>query len=167
MIYGGVHPTSVAWAIGLIKQGAVDAGRDSDDAKVSVLCGLEVSEDEDTARQCVRWAAAACANHIADVMKRNPEYGMPEEMTRLVDARTQHYDYYEGHLDSDADRTAFLTEGLIDDFAIAGRPGKCVEKRRALDGLGVWQVSSAYYKGRNDQLRRVGPEVIAALDGVV
>ena len=30
--------------------------------------------------------AAACANHIEDTMKRNPEHGMPDEMTRLVEA---------------------------------------------------------------------------------
>ena len=105
-----------------------------------------------------------CANHIGDTMKRNPEHGMPERMTRLVDARTQHYDYYEGHLDSDADHTAYLTDELIDDFAIGGSAEHCLAKIRALEGLGVWEVSSAYYNGRSDQLARVGREVISELD---
>ena len=138
--------------------GAEDAGRDPDDVKVSVLCGLELDDDAAAAREAVRWAAAACANHIGDTMKRNPEHGMPETMTRLVEARTQHYDYYEGHLDSDADHTAYLTPELIDDFAIAGSADHCLEKIRALEELGVWEISSAYYNGRNDQLARVGRE---------
>lgn len=163
MIYVGVHPENVAWAIDHIRAGAVDAGRDPDEVKVSVLCGLEVSDDPDAAQAAVRWAAAACANHIGDTMKRNPEHGMPETMTRLVEARTQHYDYYEGHLDSDADHTAFLTPELIDDFAIAGSAEHCVAKIRALEELGVWEVSSAYYNGRDDQLERVGREVISKL----
>ncbi len=164
MIYVGVHSESVAWAIDHIRTGARDAGRDPDSVRVSVLCGLEVDDDRDAAQSAVRWAAAACANHIGDTMKRNAEHGMPETMTRLVDARTQHYDYYEGHLDSSADHTAFLTPDLIDDFAIAGPPEHCLERIRALEALGVWEVSSAYYNGRNDQLERVGRDLIRKLD---
>jgi alkanesulfonate monooxygenase SsuD/methylene tetrahydromethanopterin reductase-like flavin-dependent oxidoreductase (luciferase family) len=163
MIYVGVHPENVSWAINHIRAGAADAGRDPDSVKVSVLCGLEVSDDRAAAQDAVRWAAAACANHIGDTMTRNPAHGMPATMTRLVDARIQHYDYYEGHLDSGADHTAFLTPELIDDFAIAGPPEHCLEMIQALAELGVWEVSSAYYNGRNDQLERVGREVIGPL----
>ena len=56
-------------------------------------------------------------------MKRNPEHGMPEPMTRLSQAR-DHYDYYAGHLDSAADHTDYLTGELVDDFAIAGLRGE-------------------------------------------
>ena len=163
MMYVGVHPTNVGWAIGHIRAGAEEAGRNPDDVKVSVLCGLELDDDAAAARESVRWAAAACANHIGDTMKRNPEHGMPETMTRLVDARTQHYDYYEGHLDSDADHTAYLTDELIDDFAIGGSAEHCLEKIRVLEELGVWEISSAYYNGRNDQIARVGRELIGKL----
>ena len=164
MIYVGVHPENVRWAIDHIRAGAEEAGRDLDTVKVSALCGLEVDDDATAARATVRWAAAACANHIGDTMKRNPEHGMPETMTRLVEARSQHYNYYEGHLDSDADHTAYLTDELIDDFAIGGSAEHCLAKIRALEGLGVWEVSSAYYNGRSDQLARVGREVISELD---
>ncbi len=163
MIYVGVHPTNVGWAIEQIRAGAEEAGRDPDKVKVSALCGLELNYDAEAAREAVRWAAAACANHIGDTIKRNPEHGMPETMTRLVDARTQHYDYYEGHLDSDAEHAAYLTPELIDDFAIAGTAEDCLEKIRALEELGVWEVSSAYYNGRNDQLERVGRDLISKL----
>jgi alkanesulfonate monooxygenase SsuD/methylene tetrahydromethanopterin reductase-like flavin-dependent oxidoreductase (luciferase family) len=163
MIYVGVHPASVRWAIDHIRGGAEEAGRDPDDVKVSLLTAMDVNDDVDAARAAVRWAPAACANHIADTMRRNPEHGMPETMTRLVDARTQMYDYYGGHLDSSADHTEYLTPELIDHFAIAGPAEQCVATLRALAGLGVWEVSSAYYNGRIDQLERVGRDIIPAL----
>ena len=165
MIYVGVHPASVGWAIDQIRAGAEAAGRDPAEVKVSALCGMEVGDDVGAARDAVRWAAAACANHIADVMGRNPEHGMPEEMTRLVEARTQHYDYYEGHLDSDADHTDYLTDELIDDFAIVGPAAACLDRLRVLADLGVWEVSSAYYNGRIEQLETVGREIIPSLPG--
>ena len=176
MVYVGVHPTSVGWAINEVAAGASEAGRDPDDVKVSVLCGLEVNDDEQAPRDTVRWAAAGCANHIADVIQRNPEHGMPGEMTRLVEARSRYYDYYERQHDyseahlrefySDPDHTGYLTDELIDNFAIAGKPEKCIEQLTALAELGVWEVSSAYYNGRDDQMRRVGREIIQVIDGV-
>ena len=84
-------------------------------------------------------------------------------ITRLVEARTQYYDSYEGHLGSAADHTAYLTDALIDDFAIGGSAEHCLDKIRVLAELGVWEISSAYYNGRNDQLARVGHELIGNL----
>ncbi len=71
---------------------------------------------------------------------------MPEEMTRLVEARDA-YDYYEGHLDSKAEHTAYLTGELIDDFAIAGPAERCLGRSAALADVGVSEVSTAYLNG--------------------
>ena len=87
---------------------------------------------------------------------------MPEEMTRLVEARDS-YDYYEGHLDSTAEHTAYLTGELIDDFAIAGPVERCLEKIQALADAGVSEVSTAYLNGQLEQMRRVGREIVPAL----
>lgn len=163
MIYVGVHPDSVRWATAQVRAGAEEAGRDPDEVRISVLCGMEVSDDVRAARDAVRWAAAACANHIADVAKNVPDHGMPAVMTRLIEARNQHYDYYAGHLDSSADHTAYLTDELIDDFAIAGPAEHCLAKLEALADLGVWEVSPAYFNGRIPQLELVGREIIPRL----
>jgi 5,10-methylenetetrahydromethanopterin reductase len=162
MIYVGVNPVSVRWAIDLVRAGAEEAGRDPDEVEISVLCGMWVSEDQEEAWDACRWAPAACANHIEDVTRRNPDHGMPEEMTRLVQARDD-YDYYAGHLDSAAEHTAYLTGGLIDDFAIAGPPEKCLARIRELADLGVGEVSAAYLNGKLDQMDRVGREIVPAL----
>jgi alkanesulfonate monooxygenase SsuD/methylene tetrahydromethanopterin reductase-like flavin-dependent oxidoreductase (luciferase family) len=163
MIYVGVDAESVGWAIGQVRAGAEEAGRDPAAVRISVLTAMEVGDDLDAARAAVRWAPAACANHIADTMQRVPDHGLPAAMTRLVAARTEMYDYYAGHLDSSAGHTEYLTPELVDDFAIAGSPAHCLAKLRELAGLGVWEVSSAYYNGRFEQIERVGAEIVPAL----
>ena len=95
-------------------------------------------------------------------MKRNPEHGMPEPMTRLPQAR-DHYDYYAGHLDSAADHTDYLTGELVDDFAIAGSAEKCLAKVRELEALGIDEISCAYLNGELDQMDRVGREIVKPL----
>jgi alkanesulfonate monooxygenase SsuD/methylene tetrahydromethanopterin reductase-like flavin-dependent oxidoreductase (luciferase family) len=162
MLYVGINPRSVSWAIDHVRAGAADAGRDPDAVRFSILTAMWVSEDQDDAWARCRWAPAACANHIEDTMKRNPQHGMPETMTRLVQARDE-YDYYAGHLDSRADHTAYLSGELVDDFAIAGPPEKCMEKLRALADLGIAEVSTAYLNGETEQLARVGREIVPSL----
>jgi alkanesulfonate monooxygenase SsuD/methylene tetrahydromethanopterin reductase-like flavin-dependent oxidoreductase (luciferase family) len=165
MVYVGTHPESVAWAIGHVRAGAEEAGRDPAEVEISVLCGMWVGDDQEAAWDACRWAPAACANHIAYAQRWNPDHGMPERMTRLVAARDS-YDYYAGHLDSSADHTAYLTGELIDDFAIAGTAERCLERIRELEALGVGEVSAAYLNGQAAQMATVGSTVIRALQGV-
>jgi alkanesulfonate monooxygenase SsuD/methylene tetrahydromethanopterin reductase-like flavin-dependent oxidoreductase (luciferase family) len=162
MVYVGVSPVSVRWAIEHVRAGAAEAGQDPDAVEIAVLCAMSVSDDQEEAWDACRWAPAACANHIEDVTRRNPEHGMPDDMTRLVEARDD-YDYYAGHLDSKAEHTAYLTGELIDDFAIAGPAERCLEKIRALADLGVGEISTAYLNGELEQMRRVGSEILPAL----
>jgi alkanesulfonate monooxygenase SsuD/methylene tetrahydromethanopterin reductase-like flavin-dependent oxidoreductase (luciferase family) len=163
MIYVGVHPDSVRWAVDHVRAGAEAAGRDPDSVEIALLTAMWVSEDVVEARARCRWAPAACANHIADTMRRNPAHGMPDTMTRLVQARDE-YDYYAGHLDSSAEHTAYLTDELIDDFTISGAPERCLRRLGELAELGVREVSCAYLNGELEQMERVGREIIASLD---
>jgi alkanesulfonate monooxygenase SsuD/methylene tetrahydromethanopterin reductase-like flavin-dependent oxidoreductase (luciferase family) len=73
------------------------------------------------------------------------------------------YDYYAGHLDSRAEHTAYLTAELIDDFALAGPPERCLARLRELAELGVGEVSCAYLNGELEQMELVGHEIIARL----
>ncbi len=161
----GANPIAVKWAIEQIRAGAEEAGRDPDEVEIAIFCGMWVSDDLAEARAESRWAAACAANHLEDVMKRVPDHGMPEELTRLVLARTQHYDYYSGHLDSSAEHTAWLTDELIDDYAITGSAERCLERIGELAALGVTEISSAYLNGQLEQMKRVGREIVPALAG--
>ena len=72
MIYVGVHPASVRWAIDHVRAGAEEAGRDPDEVEIAALCAMHVSDDQEEAWEECRWAPAACANHIAYALKWNP-----------------------------------------------------------------------------------------------
>lgn len=162
MLYVGVSDEALRWAIGHVRAGAQDAGRDPDSVKLSVLTAMWVSDDQQEAWDACRWAPAACANHIADTMKRNPAHDMPAVMTRLSQSRDE-YDYYAGHLASDADHTAYLTGDLIDDYAIAGDAAKVRANVERLLELGIDEISCAYHNGNFDQMATVGREVISPL----
>jgi len=162
----GANPAAVRWAVEQIRAGATDAGRDPDEVEIAIFCGMWVSDDLDESREESRWAAACAANHIGDVMQRVPDHGMPEELTRLVEARTQAYDYYEGHLDSSAEHTGWLTPELIDDFAVTGPPDRCLERIRELAEAGVDEISTAYLNGKRDQIKRVGESIVPALTAI-
>jgi alkanesulfonate monooxygenase SsuD/methylene tetrahydromethanopterin reductase-like flavin-dependent oxidoreductase (luciferase family) len=162
MMYVGVTPEAVSWAMDHARSGARAAGRDPDEIKFSILCAMHVSDDHQGAADACRWAPAACANHIADMARHNPDNDMPEVMRRLLRAR-ERYDYYAGHLDSSADHAAYLTTELIDDFAIAGPVSACLQKLRALEAIGVDEVSVAYNNGAFEQMELVGTEIIPAL----
>jgi 5,10-methylenetetrahydromethanopterin reductase len=164
MLYVGTHPESVKWAVEHVRAGAREAGRDPAAVEISLLCGMWVSDDQEEAWRECRWAPAACANHIAYGLKWNPQHGMPETMTRLVQAR-DNYDYYAGHLDSHADHTDYLTGDLVDDFAIAGPAERCIERIQALGALGVEEISCAYLNGQLEQMERVGHEIIPVVSG--
>jgi 5,10-methylenetetrahydromethanopterin reductase len=156
----------VRWAVEQVRAGAEEAGRDPDEVEIAVFSGMWVSDDLDEAREESRWAAACAANHVGDVIQRVPDHGMPDELTRLVEARTLAYDYYEGHLDSSAEHTGWLTPELIDDFAITGPPERCLERIEELAECGVGEISTAYLNGKQDQLRRVGESIIPALAAI-
>lgn len=165
MLYVGVTPEAVQWALGHVGEGARSAGRDPGELKVSILCAMHVDDDHDAAAAACRWAPAACSNHIADMARHNPDHDVPEVMTRLLEAR-ESYDYYGGHLDSGAAHTAYLTTELVDDFAIAGPVEHCLAKLRALAEIGVDEVSVAYNNGSFEQMKRVGDEIVPALTGL-
>jgi alkanesulfonate monooxygenase SsuD/methylene tetrahydromethanopterin reductase-like flavin-dependent oxidoreductase (luciferase family) len=162
MLYVGVNETSVAWAMEHVRAGAEGAGRDPDAIRFSLLTAMWVGDDQQEAWDRCRWAPAACANHIADTMRRNPAHDMPEQMTRLPASREE-YDYYAGHLSSEADHTAYLTGELIDDFALAGSADKVRGVVRRLFDQGIDEISCAYLNGELDQMETVGREVISAV----
>jgi alkanesulfonate monooxygenase SsuD/methylene tetrahydromethanopterin reductase-like flavin-dependent oxidoreductase (luciferase family) len=161
MLYVGVEETSVRWAMEHVRAGAEEAGRDPDAIAFSLLTAMWVSDDQQEAWDRCRWAPAACANHIADTMRRNPSHDMPETMTRLPESRDA-YDYYAGHLSSEAEHTAYLTGELLDDFTLAGPADKVRERVNRLFELGIDEISCAYLNGAFDQMETVGREIIPA-----
>ncbi len=159
----GVEEASVCWALELIHAGAEEAGRDPADVEISLICGMWVSDDLDEARRACRWAPPSAANHIEDVMAHNQSHGMPAELTTVVEERRAHaesFDYYKDHGDSTAVEMGFLTPELIDAFAIAGPPERCLAKIRELEALGVSEIASGFLNGELEQMQAVGRELV-------
>ena len=160
----GANPANVRWGIEHVRAGAEAAGRDPAAVEISVVCGLWVGDDLEEGRRAVRLGPAASANHVADLIRHSRE-DLPDELTRIAEARDRHYDYYGGHLDPEADHADFLTAELIDDWAIVGPPEACLPRLRGLADLGVDEYSHAYLNGQFDQLERIGGEIIPELLG--
>ena len=177
----GANEDAVAWAVGNIRRGAEEAGRDPADVRVVALCGMWVADDRDEARANCRWAPASAANHIAEVMHNNPEHGMPAALTDLVALRRRvvdapangraaglssmdgTYDYYGGHCVNDAEHARWIPDDVLDDFALAGPADEVLARIEALARLGVDEVAAAFLNGHDEQMRVVGETVIPRL----
>ena len=162
MLQVGTHPTAVGWAVEQVHAGAKEAGRNPENVEISLLCGMWISDNQREALDKTRWSAACAANHLDDVARRVPK-ALPEQLARIVLERRDHYDYYDGHLDSEADHTEYLTDEYIKEFAIAGTAAECRARVEELSNLGVGEISSAYLNGEMEQMSRVGNEVIKPL----
>jgi 5,10-methylenetetrahydromethanopterin reductase len=158
----GVNPSAIQWALDRVVEGAESVGRDPTEVEVSVLCAMWVSDDVELARNRCRWAASTAANHIAAVM-RQPDHGMPKELTRVVEERSRkkHEHNYNAHLGNSEAETGFLTDDMIDDFAIAGPANMCRERIAQLATLGAAEVAAGYLNGESRQIKSVGDEIIA------
>jgi len=166
MLQVGTHPAAVRWAVNHVRAGAEKAGRDPVSVEIALLCGMWVSDDLREARSKCRWAATCATNHLEDVIRAGPGHGMPEELVSMVEVKRTHYDYYAGHLDSSADHTDYLTDDMIDRFAICGPAAICRERIEEMGALGVTEISSAYLNEEYEQIDLVGREVIRALETV-
>ncbi len=163
----GTTPEAVGWAIEHVRAGAEKAGRDPGEVEISLFCGMWVSEDMDEVGDNCRWAPASAANHLDDVVRNNPEHGMPDELTRVVTAHRDHrYDYYAGHCDNEADHARWVTDQHIDDFAIAGPTDTCLERLHELAEIGVGEIAPAFLNGHPEQMQRVGRDIIPELAAV-
>jgi 5,10-methylenetetrahydromethanopterin reductase len=162
MLQVGVNPVSVKWAIDQVRAGAEEAGRDPDDIEISLYTAMWVSEDLEEARGMTRWSAACAANHLEDVARRNPQHGMPPELSRILEISRGHYDYA-GHLDPSVERSDY-PDDIVDDFSINGPPERCVEILGELSAVGVDEIAPAYLNGRFEQMDLTGREILPALE---
>src|SRR5262249_28074284 len=148
----GSLPSAVNWATSHVHAGAIEAGRRPEDVEISVHCAMWMSDDLKEARAKCRWAAATAANHLARMARASPDHGMPEEVMRIISLKGE-YDYYQ-HAKGDAHHLDYLTDDLIDNFAIVGNGEQCLTRIRQLHALGVSEVAPGLLNGDIDQLRR-------------
>jgi probable F420-dependent oxidoreductase len=157
-------PHLIKWCLGFVKEGAAAAGRDFSKIQVMAAAPVWISDDLDKARAQVRWFPAMVGNHIADMVTKHKESELPTELTAYIKGR-KGYDYRH-HADKDADHLDFITNDVIDRFAIIGPVEAHRRKLKELAQVGVTQFNIYLMCGEEErQVEVYGQEIIPFING--
>ncbi|HET8568458.1 MAG TPA: TIGR03842 family LLM class F420-dependent oxidoreductase [Candidatus Limnocylindria bacterium] len=157
-------PSLVRWCVGLLRDGAVAAGRDPKAVRVMCAAPAHIGKPE-AVRERVRWFPALVSNHVVDLVARYGEKGLPEDLTAYVRGRPG-YDYRH-HAESGSSNAAFVDDESVDRFGVVGEVDAHVAKLRELARAGVSQFNLYLMSGDEDRILEVyGREVIPALKEV-
>ncbi len=122
------------WARRFVAEGAIDAGRKTEDIDIMPAGMIVVNDDGDLARKRVRSRMANRAHHnFRFTMETVPE-GEAAGVQRFMD----NFDIskpIEDRIDPD-----FITDYLLQRFTIAGTPAECIAKVKALEADGVQRI---------------------------
>lgn len=127
----GITPEVVAWAREHIAIGAKRAGRNPDDVELWLNAIVHMEEDGKAAREAVRPRLCTRANH-------NFRYGLhavPDEHKEGVQRFRDNYDEF--NVGAGSPNANFITDYMIDRFAIVGTPEECKERFREVARMGV------------------------------
>ena len=146
---------------------AIDAGkangRDMSDYKVMAAAPAFLG-DMETCREATRWFPAMVGNHVADIVEK---YGtdrddIPEALTSYIQGR-KGYDYSK-HGQSDNPYLDFITDDVIDSFAVLGTPDDHIAKLKKLEAAGVTQFNIYLDNGDEENIiAEYGKTIIPAL----
>jgi probable F420-dependent oxidoreductase len=157
-------PDLIRWFVSQVRSSAAEAGRAPDAVKVMAAAPAYVG-DRAEGRDRVRWFPAMVGNHVVDLVNRYPREDLPEELTTYVRDRAG-YDYRH-HAEVGSDNAGFVTDEIVDRFAIVGSVGDHIERLRALAAAGVDQFNLYLMNGdEEEQLEIYGREIIPALRDV-
>ncbi len=157
-------PDLVRWFVSQVRGSAIEAGRDRDSVKVMAAAPAHVG-DRAEGRDRVRWFPALVSNHVVDLVNRYPREDLPEELTTYVRDRAG-YDYLH-HAEVGSSNAGFVTDEIVDRFALVGGVDEHIERLRALAAAGVDQFNLYLMNGdEEEQLEIYGREIIPALRDV-
>ncbi len=150
-------PDLIRWFAGQVHDSAREAGREASSVKVMAAAPAHVG-DLATARDRARWFPALVGNHVADLVNRY-EGELPEALTHYVRGR-QGYDYLH-HAEVGSSNAEFVTDDIVDRFAIVGDVDAHVAKLLELRDAGVDQFNLYLMNGDEEaQLEHYGSQVI-------
>lgn len=145
------EPALVKWFADQAVAAGKTAGRDMSKYQIMSAAPVWVG-DMKKGRAQTRWFPAMVGNHVADIVEK---YGMdnpdiPQSFTRYIQGR-KGYDYRE-HADKDAAHLDFITEDIVDSFAILGSPEQHVEKLKQLEAVGTTQFNIYLMCGEEERI---------------
>ena len=149
----GAEPRHIQAALRNAAEGARSAERKPTDVRLTARIPACISDEPDAARYVrARVGVAALRRAPAD---------FDEEELRVVEKIRQAYDPRE-HLRLNAAYAGEVTPGLIDKFALAGRPEQCLERVRAIVQTGIDELNLAFMHPDTETLLRTFAERIMA-----
>jgi len=156
-------PDLVRWFVSQVRESAREAGRDPRAVRIMAAAPAHVGDLAD-GRDRVRWFPALVGNHVVDLVNKY-QGELPESLTRYIRGR-EGYDYLH-HAEVGSSNAAFVTDDVVDRFAIVGDAAAHVAKLRILAEAGVDQLNVYLMNGNEEeQLELYGREVIPALRDV-
>ncbi|MDA8237239.1 MAG: TIGR03842 family LLM class F420-dependent oxidoreductase [Chloroflexi bacterium] len=156
-------PDLVRWFAGQVHDSAREAGRDPAAVRIMAAAPAHVGDLAD-GRDRVRWFPALVGNHVVDLVNKY-QGDLPQALTHYVRGR-RGYDYLH-HAEVGSSNAEFVTDDIVDRFAVVGDAAAHVAKLRSLAEAGVDQFNLYLMNGNEEeQLEIYGREVIPALRGV-
>lgn len=156
-------PWLVGWFVEQARVAGAAAGRGMASFRVMAAAPAWVGALE-RARAQTRWFPAMVGNHVADLVERygRDDKTIPRRLTDYIEKR-KGYDYLK-HADKDADHLDFISEDIIDSFAVLGPAQAHVERLQELSSKGVTQFNIYLMSGEEErQIAEYGQHVIAKL----
>ena len=103
-------------------------------------------------REKTRWFPAMVGNHVADIVEK---YGkdtdvVPASLTAYIEKR-RGYDYSK-HGQSDNTYLDFITDDIVDGFAVLGEPEDHIAKLKALEAAGITQFNIYLDNGDEEKI---------------
>ncbi len=152
-------PHLIKWCLGFVREGAEEAGRDFSKIRVMSAAPVWVSDDLEKARDHVRWFPALVSNHVVDLVSRYKPEELPEELTAYVRDR-KGYDYLH-HAEVGSSNAEFVTDEIVDRFAIVGTAEEHIRRLRELIAVGVTQFNIYLMSGdEEDTVEVYGREIV-------
>ncbi|HJQ68565.1 MAG TPA: TIGR03842 family LLM class F420-dependent oxidoreductase [Blastocatellia bacterium] len=156
-------PHLIKWCLGFVREGAEEAGRDFSKIRVMSAAPVWVSDDLAKARDHVRWFPALVSNHVVDLVSRYKPEELPEELTSFIRDR-KGYNYLH-HAEVGSSNAEFVTDDIVDRFAIVGPASEHVRRLSELADVGVTQFNIYLMSGdEEDTVEQYGRDVLPALN---
>jgi probable F420-dependent oxidoreductase len=158
-------PDIIRWCMGFVRAAAEEAGRDPDAIEVMAAAPAYVSDDLALARDKVRWFPALVSNHVVDLINKYPKDDLPETLWKYVENR-EGYDYRH-HAEVGSDNARFVSDDIVEAFAVVGPASAQRERLEALRQAGVTQFNIYLMNGEEEDCldaygRTVIPQTVGA-----
>jgi alkanesulfonate monooxygenase SsuD/methylene tetrahydromethanopterin reductase-like flavin-dependent oxidoreductase (luciferase family) len=155
-------PDIIRWCVGFVRAAAEEAGRDPDAIQVMAAAAAYISDDVGSGRERVRWFPALVSNHVVDLINKYDKADLPEALWHYVERR-EGYDYRH-HAEVGSDNASFVSDEIVDRFAIVGSAEAHLQRLEELRSAGVTQLNIYLMNGDEEaQLDAYGAEIVSAV----